>query len=73
MKRVQVLALMSGIAFSFNAQAASASEIEDSFFPYNSGVPTHSFVKPGVVINASNVEQAKDVLDSSIRIVQERY
>jgi hypothetical protein len=49
------------------AGLASADDIVDkSFYPYKAGVPTHPFAKPGVVINAANVEQAKDVLDPAM-------
>jgi hypothetical protein len=40
--------------------------VEKSFFPYKTGVPSHPFVKAGVTINASNVDQAKDVLDPAL-------
>ncbi|MGE5548552.1 MAG: DUF1329 domain-containing protein [Solirubrobacterales bacterium] len=49
------------------ATAASADDVTDkSFFPYKSGTPAHPVAKPGAVINASNVDQAKDVLDEAM-------
>ena len=49
-----------GVAF------AADDVVEKSFYPYKAGAPTHGFVKPGVVINASNVDQAKDVVDPAM-------
>jgi hypothetical protein len=61
MKTIVSAALATGLAF---AGAAQASEVvEKSFFPYKAGMPSHPVVKPGAVINAANVEQAKDALD----------
>jgi len=57
------MALTAVLAAPFVAQA---DVIEDSFSPYKKGAPTHAFAKPGTVINASNVDQAKDVLDPAI-------
>lgn len=44
-------------------QAASPEDIENSFYPYKNGFPTVDGVTPGMVINAGNVDAAKDVLD----------
>lgn len=57
------LALLAGTALSGHA---ADSLVEKSFFPYMDGTPSHAFVKPGVVINSSNVDQAKDVLDTAM-------
>lgn len=59
------------IAAVFLVGASGASQaaddiVENSFFPYKNSLPSHPFIKPGTVINASNVEQAKDVLDAAL-------
>ena len=66
MKRASVLTLVGCLAFSCGAWAATPQEVDNSFYPYKTSMPSHPFVKPGVVINASNVEQAKDALDPAI-------
>ena len=50
------------------AGAAQADDVvQKSFFPYAGGaVPTDAFAKPGTVIDASNVDQAKGVLDEAM-------
>ena len=52
------LALFSTLAF-----AVTDAEIEGSFFPYKSGVPSISGLTPGMVINKNNVQKFKDILD----------
>lgn len=44
-------------------QAASPEDVENSFYPYKNGFPTVDGVTSGMVINAGNVDAAKDVLD----------
>lgn len=48
------------------AMAASLEDVENSFFPYRSGPPDAGAIKPGMVINQSNAETAKDVLDPAL-------
>ena len=60
MKKI-VTAALTATLLAGTAQASDV--VEKSFFPYKAGFPSHAFVKPGVVINAANVDQAKDVLD----------
>ena len=45
---------------------ATLEDVENSFRPYKDGFPQVEGVKPGMVINASNVEQAKEVLDDEL-------
>lgn len=50
-------------SFSGNLLSAELSpEMRANMMPYADGLPTHPFAKPGVHIDASNVDQAKDVL-----------
>lgn len=48
------------------AQAASSTDVDNSFFPYKEGVPDLGAFKPGDVINQGNVEQAKEILDEGM-------
>ena len=45
------------------ANTASADVVDNSFYPYRDNVPTFEGLSAGMTINASNVEQFKDVLD----------
>ena len=67
MKKLKTLslafALLAGTALS---AFAADPLVEKSFFPYKDGAPSHPFVKPGMTINASNVDQAKDALDPAL-------
>ena len=67
-KTVFKLSVIAAAVFSTGlATAATPDEIIDSsFYPYKKGVPTHPVVKPGAVINKSNVDSAKDVLDPAM-------
>lgn len=48
--------------------AQTAQEIVDqSFYPYRDGFPSHPDVKPGSVVNQSNVGEFADVLDPGMR------
>ena len=38
-------------------------DVENSFFPYRNGTPEYPGYEPGMVINESNVEQFKEILD----------
>jgi hypothetical protein len=58
--------LAAALLSSGGAHAASADDVEKSFYPYKSGVPTHAGIKPDVVINKSNVESMKDALDPAM-------
>ncbi len=46
--------------------AATLEDVEASFYPYKEGVPHVEGITPGMVINASNVESAKDALDPGL-------
>lgn len=45
------------------AHAATEADLEKSFFPYKSGVPSFPGLSTGTTINKGNVEQFKDALD----------
>jgi hypothetical protein len=45
------------------ATAATLQDVENSFNPYKNGSPHVDGIKPGMTINASNWQVAKDVLD----------
>ena len=44
------------------ALAITDAEMDEAFFPYKKGFPTFPGLKPGMVINQSNVDQFKDIL-----------
>ncbi|WP_027716144.1 DUF1329 domain-containing protein [Desulfuromonas sp. TF] len=48
------------------ALAATEADLEKTFYPYKSGVPSAAGITPGMVINASNWQVAKDVLPEEI-------
>ena len=48
------------------AQSATNEDVENSFYPYRSGVPAFEGLKAGLVIDQSNVEQFKPVLDPAM-------
>lgn len=67
MKKVATAILAAALLMGAGGIAsADDAVVEKSFFPYKGGVPSHPFVKPGAVINAANVEQAKDALDTAL-------
>lgn len=47
-------------------QAENLKDIEESFYPYKSGVPEYAGLKAGMVINSANVDKFKDILDPVI-------
>ena len=63
MNRITAFAVAATLTLGAAGLASADDVVDKSFFPYKAGMPTHPFAKPGVVINASNVEQAKDVID----------
>ena len=64
MKKIAIAAIAT-LGLASVAQAAGPADVDASFYPYKAGVPTHPVAKPGAVIDASNVDQAKDVLDEA--------
>ena len=54
------------------ATAATEADLERSFFPYKSGVPTFPGLTEGTIINAKNVDQFKDILDPAMYDVIKR-
>lgn len=61
----------SGLLLALFAQAALAVtdvEIENSFNPYKSGLPTHPGLTAGTLIHKGNIDQFKDVVDEGIEL-----
>jgi len=53
-----------GLALTITSYAQVSEEIiQESFFPYNDWTPTYEGYEPGVVINADNVDQYKEIID----------
>ena len=48
------------------AHSVTIEDVEASFYPYKDGGPQAEGLSAGITINASNVEQFKDVLDEAI-------
>lgn len=65
MKRIATITL-AAMALTGGTAQAMDEVVEKSFFPYKAGMPSHAVAKPGAALNASNVDQAKDVLDSAM-------
>jgi len=54
------------------ALAATEADVENSFNPYKSGMPSFPGLTPGMTINKTNVEQFKDVLGAGVyRLIKE--
>ena len=62
-----VLGLTAAFALSSGAIAAAPADVDNSFYPYKSGVPTAPGVTPGMVIDASNWQSVGDVLDPAMQ------
>jgi hypothetical protein len=65
-KTLITLAVTAGL--SVNAQAAQISEevIQEAFHPYANSLPKADMVKPGMTINAGNVDSVKEYLDPAM-------
>jgi len=66
MNRLTTLAVLTALGFGATAPAWADDLVDKSFFPYRGGMPSHPAAQPGAVINAANVDQAKDVLDPAM-------
>ena len=60
--------LMMGLALSGSlvgtmVHAATAEDVENSFFPYKSGVPSFNGLSTGMTINSGNVDQFEAIVD----------
>ena len=64
-KTISLLAMACGV-LSGAAFAASEADIDASFRPYKSGVPSFPGLSAGTVVNKANVEQFKDALDEGL-------
>ncbi len=63
-----ILAFTTSALFSVGTAAAVITDeiIQESFYPYAQGVPSADSIKPGMVINAGNVDSVKDYLDPAM-------
>lgn len=63
-----ILAFTTSALFSVGTTAAVITDeiIQESFYPYAQGVPSADSIKPGMVINADNVDSVKDYLDPAM-------
>lgn len=43
---------------------ASASNVDDSFYPYNESVPTYPGLTPGMTLTSANIDQFPDIMDA---------
>jgi hypothetical protein len=57
------VAAFSGVGAHANDNAYTAEDVEKSFHPYKDWTPEFAGYEPGMIINASNVDQFKDILD----------
>ncbi len=64
--RFRLLALSLAVLASGMVYAVSEEDIQKSFYPYNGWTPTAEGYEPGVVVNQSNVEQYKAILDDAL-------
>ena len=63
----QITAIITGVILCVSAAfAQNADVVEKSFYPYKEGMPSYKGLKSGMVINQSNVEQFKEILDESM-------
>ncbi|RTL47335.1 MAG: DUF1329 domain-containing protein [Rhodocyclaceae bacterium] len=65
MKLKQLTLALSAIFVASAAMAVTEAEIDQSFFPYKSQMPSFPGLTAGVVINKGNVQKFKDVIDSA--------
>jgi len=55
------------VAFAFeNAYAATAADVENSFYPYRDGTPKVEGLSVGAVVSSGNVDAVKDALDPAL-------
>lgn len=72
MKRLALAARLGALLFAGAAchlYAATDADVDNSFNPYKGGFPSAPGLSAGTVINKSNVEQFKDVLDAGMYLV----
>ncbi len=63
---LRLLTLSLVVVASVTVYAVSDEDIQKSFYPYNDWTPTAEGYEPGVVVNQSNVEQYKAILDEAL-------
>jgi hypothetical protein len=63
---LRLLTLSLVVVASGTVSAVSDEDIQKSFYPYNDWTPTAEGYEPGVVVNQSNVEQYKAILDEAL-------
>jgi hypothetical protein len=63
-KQIALIAVLAGPALAVEAAPVTEAVIQESFYPYaKGGVPEVAGIKPGMVINASNVDSVVSYLD----------
>ena len=60
------ISMATTVAISTTAVAATVQDVENSFYPYKSGVPSVDGLTAGMTINQGNVEQFKENLDPAM-------
>jgi len=65
-KTIMAVAISSMIVGAANAASISEEIIQESFYPYAKSTPKVEGVKAGMVINQSNVDSVKEVLDPAM-------
>lgn len=66
------LLILAGLLFSPHLYAATEQDVENTFYPYKNGVPTHPDMRVGMVIAADNVDSVRDILDeASYNLIKE--
>jgi hypothetical protein len=70
MKRLSAVITSLGLTLlASHITAATLQDVENSFNPYAKGFPSFNGLKPGVVIQKSNLDQFKAVLDPGLQQV----
>tara|TARA_R110002110_G_scaffold105212_1_gene264713 strand:- start:1622 stop:2932 length:1311 start_codon:yes stop_codon:yes gene_type:complete len=62
---IKYFALTAGLSVGC-VSAASLEDVEKSFYPYKDGAPSFSGLSEGMVINSSNADQFRDILDPAV-------
>jgi len=66
MKKLMIGLALSGSLAAGMTQAATADDVETSFYPYKSGVPSFNGLSTGMTINSGNVGQFESIIDPEL-------
>lgn len=66
MFKKSLISLAATMVVSSASMAATEQDVENSFYPYKNGTPSHEGLSAGMTINQANVEQFKEVLDPAM-------